>query len=172
MHTGRSLDASSRERNNSHLGELPTIPSKAHLTPRRHIPRSASPSASSQASSEIYKELNNFSFVSTGTQPSCSRTSGDSITAVPAAVQTETGGIPNDDVLRRSSIYGIWEKAKKKQVKLERSKWAMLGFEYGVYMLLVLFIYFVLVGRPLWNGLTWYMWYVILSEQLTTPFTY
>lgn len=74
-------------------------------------------------------------------------------------------------MLRRSSIYGIWEKAKKKQAKLERSKWAMLGFEYGVYMLLVLFTYFVLVGRPLWNGLTWYMWYVILSEQFTTLFT-
>lgn len=65
-----------------------------------------------------------------------------------------------DDVLRRSSIHGIWEKAKKKQVKHERSKWAMLWFEYGVYLLLLLFTYFVLVGRPLWNGLTWYIWYV------------
>lgn len=65
-----------------------------------------------------------------------------------------------DDVLRRSSIHGIWEKAKKKQVKHERSKWAMLWFEYGVYVLLLLFTYFVLVGRPLWNGLTWYIWYV------------
>lgn len=71
------------------------------------------------------------------------------------------------DLLRRSSIHGIWEKAKKKQVKLERSKWAMLAFEYGVYVLLLLFIYFVLVGRPLWKGLTWYLWYVVIFRGVT-----
>lgn len=81
------------------------------------------------------------------------------------AGQAETECMPDDNVLRRSSIYGIWEKAKKKQTKLERSKWAMLGFEYGVYLLLVLFTYFVLVGQPLWNGLTWYMWYVQVAYQ-------
>lgn len=69
------------------------------------------------------------------------------------------------DLFRRSSIHGIWEKAKKKQAKLERSKWAMIAFEYGVYTLLLLFIYFVLVGVPLWKGLTWYMWYVQIPAQ-------
>jgi len=31
-------------------------------------------------------------------------------------------------------------------------------FEYFVYLLLVCFVYFVLVGVPLWKGAVWWLW--------------
>jgi hypothetical protein len=59
------------------------------------------------------------------------------------------------------SIESVYDKAKLLQFKFERSKWFMRFFEFAVYVLLAAFVYLVLVGRPLWGGLVWYIYIVI-----------
>ncbi|THW33554.1 hypothetical protein D6D25_05387, partial [Aureobasidium pullulans] len=62
--------------------------------------------------------------------------------------------------IRRSSIYDVYEKAKKRGAELQRSTWAMKLFEYTFYLVLVAFVYFVLIGVPLWKGAVWWLYWV------------
>ncbi|KAK6000485.1 hypothetical protein QM012_003731 [Aureobasidium pullulans] len=62
--------------------------------------------------------------------------------------------------IRRSSIHDVYEKAKKRGVELQRSKWAMRLFEYTFYLILVAFVYFVLIGLPLWKGAVYWLYWV------------
>ncbi|KAH0343723.1 glycosyl transferase, partial [Aureobasidium melanogenum] len=62
--------------------------------------------------------------------------------------------------IRRSSIHDVYEKAKKRGVELQRSKWAMRLFEYTFYLILVAFVYFVLIGVPLWKGAVYWLYWV------------
>lgn len=62
--------------------------------------------------------------------------------------------------IRRTSIYDVYEKAKKRGVELQRSKWAMRLFEYTFYLILVAFVYFVLIGLPLWKGAVYWLYWV------------
>jgi hypothetical protein len=62
--------------------------------------------------------------------------------------------------IRRSSIYDVYEKAKQRGVELQRSKWAMRIFEYTFYLILVAFVYFVLIGLPLWKGAVYWLYWV------------
>ena len=65
---------------------------------------------------------------------------------------------------RRMSIESVYDKAKSLQIKFERSKWFMRCFEFAVYVLLAAFVYLILVGRPLWGGLVWYI-YVVIDKK-------
>ncbi|KAI9147567.1 hypothetical protein HJFPF1_12593 [Paramyrothecium foliicola] len=56
------------------------------------------------------------------------------------------------DAIRRSSIFYVYEKAKVRGVELQRKRWVQIVFEYSIYLLLVLFCYFFLIGLPLWRG--------------------
>lgn len=62
--------------------------------------------------------------------------------------------------IRRSSIHDVYEKAKQRGVELQRSKWAMRLFEYTFYLILVAFVYFVLIGLPLWKGAVYWLYWV------------
>lgn len=64
----------------------------------------------------------------------------------------------------RHSIYDIYQKAKERRAALQRKYWAQVLFEYAVYFLLIAFIYFVLVGIPLWKGAVWWLYYVVRFE--------
>jgi hypothetical protein len=93
-----------------------------------------------------------------------------------------------DDVkqaIRRSSIYDVYEKAKQRSAELQRSRWAMLLFEYTFYLILVAFVYFVLVGLPLWKGAVYWLywvfkhkfavagtWYVTSLSRISSLLTY
>ena len=55
--------------------------------------------------------------------------------------------------LRRSSIHSIYDKAKIRQIQLQRSTIAQLTFQYAFYLLILATIYFLFVGFPLWKGL-------------------
>ncbi|KAH7136787.1 nucleotide-diphospho-sugar transferase [Dactylonectria estremocensis] len=59
---------------------------------------------------------------------------------------------------RKSSIYEVYDRAKIRGAHLRRKRWAQIVFEYAVYILLLCFIYFVLVGLPLWKGAVWYLY--------------
>jgi len=56
---------------------------------------------------------------------------------------------------RQSSIAGTYERAKIRQKQLQRSKPAQILFQYLMYSLLLAFVYFVMVGQPLWGGVVW-----------------
>lgn len=67
-------------------------------------------------------------------------------------------------ILRRSSIWQTYEKAKQRRLELQREKWAQVTFEYLIYAIIVLFVYFVLVGMPLWKGAVYWLWWVVAHK--------
>ncbi|KAI1857212.1 hypothetical protein JX265_005729 [Neoarthrinium moseri] len=69
---------------------------------------------------------------------------------------------------RRSSIAEVYEKAKVRGKQLERKKWVQILFEYTIYLLLLSFIYFVLVGLPLWKGAVWWLYWVVSTKFVIT----
>lgn len=75
------------------------------------------------------------------------------------AVQTANNAVTS--MLRRSSLHEVYEKAKVTGQRLERKKWVQVSFEYFVYLLGLAFIYFVLVGIPLWKGAVWWLYWVV-----------
>lgn len=58
-------------------------------------------------------------------------------------------------------MYAVYEKAKVRHIALQRKHWVRVLFEYTLYALLVLFVYFVLVGMPLWKGAVWWLYWVV-----------
>ncbi|KAJ5994946.1 hypothetical protein N7481_001923 [Penicillium waksmanii] len=64
----------------------------------------------------------------------------------------------------QSSMHDTYEKAKLRGVALQRKYWVRLLFEWGLYLLLVLFVYFVLVGVPLWKGAVWWLYWVVRNK--------
>lgn len=85
---------------------------------------------------------------------------------VPDALQrkltnnTTAGG----GITRHSSMRKTFEQAKLRGAQLQRNKYAMWAFEYGIYLFLLCFIYFVLIGIPLWNGAVWWMYWVVANK--------
>jgi hypothetical protein len=37
-------------------------------------------------------------------------------------------------------------------------------FEYSIYLVIVAFVYFVLVGVPLWKGAVYWLWWVVAHK--------
>lgn len=54
--------------------------------------------------------------------------------------------------VRRSSMWDVYENAKKRQLEIRRKRWVQLVFEYSFYFMLVVLVYFLLIGQPLWKG--------------------
>jgi hypothetical protein len=61
-------------------------------------------------------------------------------------------------------VWKTYENAKKRGVELQRKQWVQVLFEYGIYLFLLCFIYFVLIGRPLWNGAVWWLYWVVENK--------
>lgn len=80
---------------------------------------------------------------------------------VPNAIQRR---FTDASFLRRTSIWHTYEKAKVRGVQLQRNKWVMLAFEYAIYAILLLFVYLVLIGVPLWNGAVYWLWWVVAHK--------
>jgi len=68
------------------------------------------------------------------------------------------------DLARRNSLLDVYDKAKVRGEQLQRKRWVQLTFEYTCYLLILCFIYFVLVGRPIWNGSVWWLYWVINNK--------
>lgn len=64
----------------------------------------------------------------------------------------------------QSNLQEVYEKAKLRGVAIQRKHWVRLLFEYSIYAFLVLFVYFVLVGMPLWKGAVWWLYYVVRTK--------
>ena len=63
--------------------------------------------------------------------------------------------------VRRNSLLDVYDKAKIHGQNFQRKKWVQVTFEYTFYLLILCFVYFVLVGRPIWNGAVWYLYWVV-----------
>jgi hypothetical protein len=68
----------------------------------------------------------------------------------------------------QSHLQEVYEKAKLRGVAIQRKHWVRLLFEYSIYALLVLFVYFVLVGMPLWKGAVWWLYWVVRTKFVIT----
>lgn len=55
----------------------------------------------------------------------------------------------------------VYEKAKLRGAALQRKRWVRLSFEISAYTLLILIIYFGLIGMPLWKGGVWWLYWVV-----------
>ena len=80
---------------------------------------------------------------------------------VPDSLQRK---MTNASYFKRSEMFGTYEKAKQKGVDIQRKKWVQVTFEYTIYLIMVLFIYFVLIGIPLWNGAVWWLYWVVATK--------
>lgn len=76
---------------------------------------------------------------------------------VPEAIQKT---FTNISIFRRSSLWNTYESAKKRSEELKQNKWIQLIVELSIYLVILLFIYFVLVGVPLWKGTVYWIWYL------------
>ncbi|KAH6889379.1 nucleotide-diphospho-sugar transferase [Thelonectria olida] len=74
--------------------------------------------------------------------------------------------------VRRSSIWDVYETAKRRGVEIQRKPWAMVVFEYAFYFFLVALVYFVIIGMPLWKGSVWWLYWLMENKfSLTAGFT-
>lgn len=79
--------------------------------------------------------------------------------AIASLYRTITQG--TTDLMRTSTLYEVYENAKIRGKHLQRKKWVQVTFEYTFYLILLCFVYFVLIGRPLWNGAVWWLYWVV-----------
>jgi hypothetical protein len=82
-------------------------------------------------------------------------------TVVPDAVHRR---FTNASHIRKSSMWQLYEQAKERGVELQRHRSVQLAFEFGIYAILICIIYFVLIGVPLWNGVVWWLWWVVAHK--------
>ncbi|KAK4546439.1 hypothetical protein LTR36_002116 [Oleoguttula mirabilis] len=82
--------------------------------------------------------------------------------AVHSAAHVAAAGVSS--IVRKSSLAEVYEKAKTRSKDLQRKKWVQILFEYSIYLVLILFIYFVLIGVPLWKGAVWWLYWVVNNK--------
>ncbi|PVH98285.1 glycosyltransferase family 2 protein, partial [Periconia macrospinosa] len=83
---------------------------------------------------------------------------------VPDTVQRKLTNRSVNRLARTSSIRKTFEKAKERGQQLQRKKWIQVAFEYGIYLFLLCFVYFVLIGIPLWKGAVWWLYWVVENK--------
>ncbi|KAK1810232.1 hypothetical protein LTR12_015415 [Friedmanniomyces endolithicus] len=89
--------------------------------------------------------------------------------AINNVTETAVAGVAN--VARRTSLANLYEQAKTKGQTFQRKQWVQTLFEYMIYLILILFIYFVLVGMPLWKGAVWWLYWVV-DHKFVVPGTW
>ena len=88
----------------------------------------------------------------------CMRSDRNASVVGPAVQKVKQGAA---DLARRNSLLDVYDKAKIRGEQLQRKRWVQLTFEFSCYLLILCFIYFVLVGRPIWNGAVWWTYWVV-----------
>ncbi|GFF34151.1 initiation-specific alpha-1,6-mannosyltransferase [Aspergillus udagawae] len=68
--------------------------------------------------------------------------------------------------IRQGSVRSLYNRAALVKIKHQRRYWRRLLFEYAVYTVLVLFVYFVLIGVPLWKGAVWWLHWVMQKKTV------
>jgi hypothetical protein len=63
--------------------------------------------------------------------------------------------------IRNSSLISMYNMADLVKIQYPRRYWLQLLIKYGAYTLLIVFVYFVLVGVPLWKGAVYWLYWVM-----------
>ncbi|ROW07563.1 hypothetical protein VPNG_06785 [Cytospora leucostoma] len=79
---------------------------------------------------------------------------------VPEKVQETARNVINK-AGNNTAMHEVYEKAKIRGVELQRKRWVEILFEYTFYTVLICFIYFVLIGLPLWKGAVYWLYWVV-----------
>ncbi|KAK7746428.1 hypothetical protein SLS53_002387 [Cytospora paraplurivora] len=79
---------------------------------------------------------------------------------VPEKVQETARNVINK-AGQNTAMHDVYEKAKIRGVELQRKRWVEILFEYTFYTVLICFIYFVLIGLPLWKGAVYWLYWVV-----------
>ncbi|KAF1924533.1 glycosyltransferase family 2 protein [Didymella exigua CBS 183.55] len=118
---------------------------------------------SGDMSEKIYKEPEH-AYAPAGQRPRRG-TFGSIVDAiVPETLARRMTNASFNGLQRKGSVWKTYEHAKKRGAELQREKWVQIAFEYSIYLLLLCFIYFVLIGRPLWNGAVWWLYWVVENK--------
>lgn len=67
---------------------------------------------------------------------------------------------------RNSSLKSLYDRAKLVNIKHQREDWLRYTIEYGAYTFLVLVVYFVLVGLPLWKGAVYWLYWIMQHKLI------
>ncbi|KAI5209693.1 hypothetical protein E4T38_02375 [Aureobasidium subglaciale] len=67
--------------------------------------------------------------------------------------------------VRRSSMWDVYENAKKRQIEIRRKRWVQILFEYTFYAMILAVSYFLIIGVPLWKGAYWEL-YLAFKHKL------
>ncbi|TIA39636.1 hypothetical protein D6C78_03146 [Aureobasidium pullulans] len=73
--------------------------------------------------------------------------------------------------VRRSSMWDVYENAKKRQLEIRRKRWVQIVFEYSFYFMLIALLYFLIIGVPLWKGTYWEL-YLAFKYKLNATGTW
>ncbi|KAK4973276.1 hypothetical protein LTR66_011206 [Elasticomyces elasticus] len=84
---------------------------------------------------------------------------GTILQRVPSVIQNAADTVTQ--AVKNSEIANMLEKAKIRSAHLQRKPWVQTTFEYGFYLILLAFVYFVLVGMPLWKGAVYWLYWVV-----------
>jgi hypothetical protein len=74
-----------------------------------------------------------------------------------------SGTVGNTRNVNRRSLYNM---ADLVNIKYQRENWIQLLIEYGTYVALAAFVYFVLVGVPLWNGAVYWLYWAMQHKLI------
>jgi hypothetical protein len=67
---------------------------------------------------------------------------------------------------RNSSLRSLYNMADLVKIKYQREYWIQILIEYGTYIALAAFVYFVLVGVPLWKGAVCWLYWAMQHELI------
>ncbi|KAL2803300.1 glycosyltransferase like family 2-domain-containing protein [Aspergillus granulosus] len=84
--------------------------------------------------------------------------SGDSIFAAPMHISRAPNSVSKS---RNGSLRSLYDRAKLVDIKHQRQDWLRYVIEYGAYTFLILVVYFVLVGFPLWKGAVYWLYWTM-----------
>jgi hypothetical protein len=62
---------------------------------------------------------------------------------------------------RTTSLASHYNMASLVNIKHKRKVWVRILLEFGGYILIVAFVYFVLIGLPLWKGAVYWLYWVV-----------
>ncbi|KIW05792.1 uncharacterized protein PV09_03002 [Verruconis gallopava] len=83
-------------------------------------------------------------------------------TMMPDVVNNVVNGVSS--MARKTSMWGVYEKAKTKGRDFQRQKLVQFIFEYTAYGIMLAFIYLVLIGLPIWKGTVYWLYWVVAHK--------
>ncbi|KAL4894571.1 glycosyltransferase like family 2-domain-containing protein [Aspergillus ambiguus] len=89
--------------------------------------------------------------------------SRDSIFSAPMRISRSHNAVKKN---RSSSLKSLYDRAKLVNIKHQRRFWLRIVIEYGSYAFLILVVYFILIGLPLWKGAVYWLYWIMQHKLI------